>query len=115
MKDCCRSANARIWKSIVIARTRTRSSSEIIASRSVKPRVPPRGPRRLGARLLDELRHIVHPLAAALRADSYIARRTGDVRRYRRDRDHPCGKGQDVLRRVLLDHVADLVDRKSVV
>src|ERR1035437_2918588 len=83
MKYCCRSAKARIWKSIVIATMRmmTRSSNETIASRSVKP-----GARR---RLLDELGHIIHSLAAAARADSEIARRAGDVRRHRRDRDHP--------------------------
>src|ERR1700687_2820883 len=87
MKYCCRSANARIWKSIVIATTSTmtRSSSETIASSSVKPRA---GPRR-GGSLLCELRHIVHSLAAAIRADSQVARGAGHVRRHRRDRDHP--------------------------
>src|SRR5450830_1435480 len=104
MKYCCLSANARIWKSIVIAtmRTMTRSSSEIIASRSVKPRAR-------SARLLDVLGHIIHSLAAAFRADSEIARGVGDVRRYRRDRDHPSGQGSDGLCVVLLDRVADLV------
>src|ERR1035437_2131300 len=104
MKYCCRSANARIWKSIVIAtmRTMTRSSSEIIASRSVKPRT-----RR---RLLDELGHIIHSLAAAGRADSEIARGGGVVRRHRRDRDHPNDAAAlQRLGRVVHDRVTDLV------
>src|ERR1035437_2358781 len=109
MKYCCRSANARIWKSIGIAtmRTMTRSSSEIIASRSVKPRA--RRPRLLAEALLDELGHIIHSLAAAGRADSEIARGAGDIRRHSRDRDDPSRQRRDVLRRILLDRVADLV------
>src|SRR5664280_303204 len=109
MKYCCRSANARIWKSIVIAtmRTMTRSSSEIIASRSVKPRA--RRPRLLAEALLDELGHIIHSLAAAGRADSEIARGAGDVRRHRRDRDDPCVQRDDRPQEILLDHVPDLV------
>src|SRR5450631_1967686 len=93
MKYCCRSANARIWKSIVIATTRmmTRSSSETIASMSVKP--PARPPLR-EARLLRELRHIIHSLAAPARADSEIACGAGHVRRHRRDRDQPDVDGR---------------------
>src|ERR1039457_7547101 len=104
MKYCCRSAKARIWKSIVIATmsTMTRSSSETIASRRVKP--------RRGWRSLRELRHIIHSLAAAIRADSQVVRGAGDLRRHRRNRDHPydCA-GVQRLERVVHDRVADLV------
>src|SRR5664280_299093 len=121
MKYCCRSAKARISKSIVIATmsTMTRSSSETIASRRVKPRAgrQRRGSLwRRGSRLLRELRHIVDSLAAAVRADSQIARGAagaGDVRRHRRDRDHPDVDGGEggphLLGRVVHERVADLV------